>query len=403
MKTLTRTLFYPAAALLFTGAFSSCDKNDSEDATPDKVESQHVRLLVADQTSTAVTLLSPGKQTQEAFQSSFGGAAVYPTGSGRFAAFVYGSQNAVEFFDSGIEAHGDHVHTKGTPKWALTKSAAVKPAHFSVQESSIAIFGDGDGHLHLANEATLHSLTTTTAVSVGSAHHGAVTTFSNNTFAVSEKATTGATPWRVKVVNAQGREVGSASPIAVSNIHGNATDGTIALFGTPQGILKIQTGGQQELIAYPAAFGTNWLSTLGYGAAAKTFLGMSTTAGLHLVNPTTKTFTSVGGITQYTRAGYDAAGQDILVLQADGKLLVFDGVTGAKKVEKSISNLIADVAAAAPYLTATHAYVYITNAPQGKVHMLEKATLAEKHTFTTGGKPSRIVMIGADLNGEGEH
>lgn len=403
MKTLTRTLIYPAAAMLFAGAFSSCDKNESEDAAPDKVESQHVRLLVADQTSTAVTLLTPGKQAQDTFQSSYGGAAVYPTGSGRFAAFVYGSQNAVEFFDSGIEAHGDHVHTKGTPKWALTKSAALKPAHFSVQESSIAIFGDGDGNLHVANEATLHSLPITTAVPVGSAHHGAVVTFLNNTYAVSDKAPTGATPWRVKIVSAQGNEVVSSSSIAVTNIHGNATDGSIALFGTPQGILKVQTNGQQELIAYPATFGSNWLSTLGYGAAAKTFLGMSATAGLHLINPVTKSFTSVGGITQYTRAQYDAPGQDILVLQADGKLLVFDGVTGAKKVEKSISNLIADVAAAAPYIAATKTFVYITNAPQGKVHMLDKATLEEKHTYTTGGKPSRIVMIGADLNAESDH
>ncbi|UOQ54759.1 hypothetical protein [Hymenobacter cellulosivorans] len=403
MKTLRRTLIYPAAAVLFAGAFSACDKNDSEDATPAKEESQHVRLLVADQTSTAVTLLTPGKQTQETFQSSFAGAAVYPTGSGRFAAFVYGSQNAVEFFDSGIEAHGDHVHTKGTPKWALTKSAAVKPAHFSVQESSIAIFGDGDGNLHLADEATLHTAATTTAVPVGNAHHGAVITFLNNTYAVSDKAATGATPWRVKIVNAQGREVGIPSTVAVTNIHGNATDGTMALFGTPQGILKVQNSGQQELIAYPAAFGSNWLSTLSYGAAAKTFVGMSATAGLHLINPATKTFTSVGGITQYTRAVYDAEGRDLLVLQADGKLLVFDGATGSKKVEKSISNLITDVAAAAPYLTATHSYVYITNAPQGKVHMLDKATLEEKHTFTTGGKPSRIVMIGADLNAESDH
>jgi hypothetical protein len=403
MKTLTRTLIYPAAALLFAGVFSSCDKNDSEDATPEQVESQHVRLLVADQTSTAVTLLRPAKQTQETFQATFGGATLYPTGSGRFAAFVYGSNNAVEFFDSGIEAHGDHAHTKGTSKWALTKSAAIKPAHFSVQGSSIAIFGDGDGNLHLTNEAALHTVASTTAVPVGSAHHGAVVTFQNTTYAVSDKATAGATPWRVKIVNAQGREIGSTSSIAVSNIHGNATDGSLALFGTPQGILKVQPTGEQELIPYPAAFGSNWLSSLSYGASSKTFIGMSATAGLHMINPVAKTFTSLGGITQYFRASYDAAGQDVLVLQADGKLLVFDGATGAKKADKSISSLISNVAAAAPYITATKNYVYITNAPQGKVHMLNKTTLEEKHTFTLGGSPSRIVMIGADLEGEGDH
>ncbi|TGE07630.1 hypothetical protein [Hymenobacter fodinae] len=249
----------------------------------------------------------------------------------------------------------------------------------------------------------LHSSANTTAVPVGSAHHGAVVTLQNNTYAVSDKAATGATPWRVKLVNSKGQEVGAASSIAVTNIHGNATDGSIALFGTPQGILRVQTGGQQELLPYPAAFGANWLSSLSYGAAAKTFLGMSATAGLHLVNPNTKTFTSVGGITQYTRALYDAAGQDIIVLQPDGKLLVFDGVSGSKKADKSVSNLIPDVAAAAPYLATTQKYVYITNAPQGKVHMLDKGTLEEKHTFNITGKPSRIVMIGADLNGEGEH
>jgi len=403
MKALTRTILYPTAALLLAGSFSSCDKDEKEAAAPEQQENQHVRILVADQTSTAITLLTPNKQAQESFQASFGGGTLYPTGSGRFAAFVYGSQNTVEFFDSGIEAHGDHAHAKGTPKWALTKSNAVKPAHFSVQESSIAIFGDGDGNLHLADESTLHSSTSTTAVPVGSAHHGAVITFRNGTYAVSEKATSGTTPWRVKIVNAQGNEQGAPSTITVANIHGNATDGTMALFGTPQGILKVQNSGQQELLPYPAAFGTNWLSTISYGAYSKTFLGMSATAGLHMINPTAKTFTSLGGITQYTRAQYDAAGQDILVLQPDGKLLLFDGLTGTKKAEHSISNLISDVPAAAPYMTATKTYVYITNPAQGKVHMLDKATLTEKHTFTVGGAPSRIVMIGADLSGEGEH
>ncbi|MBX0292388.1 hypothetical protein K3G63_18215 [Hymenobacter sp. HSC-4F20] len=403
MKTLTRTVIY--SSFLLAGSLSSCDKNDTESAAPEpaRTESQHVRLLVTDQTSRAVTLLTPSKQTQESFQASFGGATMYPTGSGRFAAFVSGANNSVEFFDSGIEAHGDHAHVKGTPKWALTKSGAVKPAHFSVQGSSIAIFGDGDGHLHLTDEASLHTAASTTPVPVGAAHHGAVVTFSNNTFAVSDKAATGATPWRVKIVNTQGQEVGGAATIAVTNIHGNATNGTLALFGTPQGILKVRDGGQQELLPYPAAFGSNWLSSLSYGASAKAFLGMSATAGLHLVNPTTNTFTSVGGITHYTRALYDAAGQDILVLQADGKLLVFDGTTGAKKVEKSVSTLIPDVTATAPFLTASKTNVYLTNPTQGKVHMLDKATLQEKHTFSVGGAPSRIVMIGADLSGEGDH
>lgn len=405
MKTLTRRILYPASALLLAACFSSCDKNDSEDDAPEpaKTESQHVRLLIADQTSTAVTLLTPSKQTQESFQASFGGATLYPTGSSRFAAVVSGANNSVEFFDSGIEAHGDHAHIKGTPKWTLTKSGALKPAHFSVQGSSIAIFGDGDGHLHLTNEASLHTAATTTTVPVGSAHHGALITFSNNTFAVSDKAATGATPWRVKIVNAQGNEVGSPSTVSVANIHGNATDGALALFGTPQGILKVQSSGQQELVPYPASFGSNWLSSLSYGAAAKTYLGMSATAGLHFINPTAKTFTSVGGITQYTRALYDAAGQDIVVLQPDGKLLVFDGVTGAKKAEKSISSLIPNVATTAPFLAATKAYVYLTNPAQGKVHMLDKATLEEKHSFTVAGAPSRIVMVGADLSGEGDH
>ncbi|AHJ96163.1 YncE family protein [Hymenobacter swuensis] len=401
MQNLTRTLLKPAAAMLFAGILASCDKNESEKAAPEKLESQHVRLLVTDQTSPAVTLLTPNKKSQETFQGSFAGAALYPTGSGRFAALVYGANNLVEFFDSGIEAHGDHAHIKGSPKWALTKAAAAKPAHFSVQGSSIAIFGDSDGKLHNINETELHTSTSTRAISVGSPHHGAVITFLNGTYAVSDKAATGAAPWRVKIVNAQGIEVGSPSGITTTNIHGNATDGVTALFGTPQGILKVQNSGQQELMPYPASFGANWLSSLSYGAHAKTFLGMSATAGLHLVNPVAKTFTSVGGITQYARALYDAAGQDILVLQADGRLLVFDGATGAKKAEKSVLNLIPDVTAAAPFLTASSSYIYLTNASQGKVHMLDKTTLAEKHTFSVGGTPSRITLIGADLNGEG--
>ncbi|MBT9394878.1 hypothetical protein KLP40_17060 [Hymenobacter sp. NST-14] len=250
-------LLYPLLAVAAAGAFTSCDKSDDEPAKPE-TESAFARVLVTDKTSTAVTLLNPAKNEQTAFTSSFGGSAVYTSSTGRWATLVNTNNNLVEFFDTGIERHDDHVHVKGTPKWGLTRSAAVKPTHVYSSHNQISIFNDGDASISYVAEGELHTQPAPANFATGPAHHGALARFDNGTYAVTHKNNTvaGALPEQVKLVNAQGAVV-AAPTVSTQGIHGEAGDGQQALFGSASGVLVIRQTGEQRLIPYPAGAGSN--------------------------------------------------------------------------------------------------------------------------------------------------
>ncbi|MGY2131159.1 YncE family protein [Hymenobacter sp. HD11105] len=398
---MKQQLLYPLATLLLATTLTSCDKSSEIEPAKPETESAFARLLITDKSSTTVTLLNPAKNEQTSFQTGFGGSAVYPAGSGRFAAVVNSTNSLVEFFDTGIEAHDDHVHIKGTPKWALTRSTAPRPSHVVASHNRFSIFNDGDASISYVQEGELHTRAVPTNVVTGAAHHGAMLLFNNGNYVVTHKDNTvsGTLPERVKIVNAQGVVV-APSTVATKGMHGDATDGKLALFGAPDGVLAITSTGEQRLIPYPTGSGDNWLSTIYYAEGARTFLGSRAGYGLFRINTTTNTMTRVGTATALVRVSLDAAGKDIAVLEENGQLTVFDAATGAEKASRSLTSLIPDAKAAGPYLAASNRYVYVTNAPQGKVHMLDKATLTEKQTFTVAGEPLRLAFVGADSDSE---
>lgn len=395
---------YPFAAVLAAGIFTSCDKNDESDA-PAKLEteSSFARLLITDKTSNTVTLLNPAKNEQSTFQSSFGASTVYATPAGRWATVVSTANNTVEFFDTGIEQHDDHVHVKGTPKWGLTKSTAPTPSHVYASHNKLSIFNDGNASISYVEEDKLHTVAAPNSIATGTAHHGAMILFDNGNYAVTHKNNTvaGSLPEQVKIVNTQGNVV-AAPTVATQGIHGDAGDGQQAVFGSSSGLLVVKQTGEQRLIPYPASAGTNWLSTIYYAQKARTFFGSRAGYGVFRIDLATNTITQIGTSTKFTRVALDQAGETLLVLDEDGTLTVFDAATGAQKASRSLNDLL-DTKAATPYLAATHGFVYVTNAPQGKVHMLDKTTLANRETFTVPGAPLRIAFAGADVSDENGH
>lgn len=396
---------YPFAAVLAASIFSSCDKNDNESDAPaeSKEESSFTRLLVTDKTSNTVTLLNPAKNEQSTFQSTYGGSTVYATPAGRWATVVNSTNNLVEFFDTGIEQHDDHVHVKGTPKWGLTKSTGAKPSHVLASHNKVSIFNDGDASISYVEEGKLHTVSAPSSIATGAAHHGAMILFDNGSYAVTHKNNTvaGSLPEQVKIVNTQGTVV-SAPSVATQGIHGDAGDGQQAVFGSSSGLVVVKQTGEQRLIPYPASAGTNWLSTIYYAQKARTFFGSRAGYGVFRIDLTTNTLTQLGTATKLARVALDQEGTHLLVLDEDGTLTVFDAATGAQKASRSLTGLL-DTKAATPYLAASRRFVYVTNAPQGKVHMLDKNTLADKETFTVPGEPLRIAFAGADASDENGH
>jgi hypothetical protein len=399
--TSNRSAFF-LSLLGLTGAslLASCDKTEKEEAAPE-TESSFSRLLITDKTSKTVTLLNPAKSEQTSFQSTHGGSTVYSTGTGRWAAVVSTSNNLVEFFDTGIERHDDHVHVKGTPKWGLTRSAGPTPTHVYSSHNKVSIFNDGNASISYVEEGQLHTVPAPASFVTGPAHHGAMVLFDNGTYAVTHKNNTvaGSLPEQVKLVNTQGAVV-NAPDISTKGIHGDAGDGQQALFGSASGVLVVKQTGEQQLIPYPAGSGSNWLSTIYYAKKARTFLGSRNNYGVFRIDPAARTMTQVGTTTALVRVALDEEGSSVLVLDDQGTLSVYDAATGTRTASRSLTGLL-DVKAATPYLAASRRYVYLTNAPQGKVHMLRKSDLADHSTFTVAGEPLRLALVGADVDREG--
>ncbi|MBT2557903.1 hypothetical protein J7E24_08910 [Hymenobacter sp. ISL-91] len=358
---------------------------------------------MSDKTSSAVTFLDPAKNEQSAFQASFGGSTVYPSATGRWAVVVNSANSMVEFFDTGIERHDNHVHIKGTPKWGTTRSAGPSPSHVYSSHNQISIFNDGNASISYVQEGQLHTLPAPGTIATGTAHHGAMVLFDNGNYAVTHKnnSVSGALPEQVKIVNAQGAVV-HAPALATKGIHGDAADGQQALFGTVDGVLVVRQTGEQRLIPYPAGSGTNWLSSIYYAKKARTFLGSRNNYGIFRIDPAANTMTQMGSTTKFVRVALDEEGESVLVLDEDGTLSSYDAATGTRQASRSLVGLL-DVKAAMPYLVASRQYVYVSNAPAGKVHMLRKADLTDRQTFVIAGEPSRLALVGADVDEESGH
>ncbi|HEX8428761.1 hypothetical protein [Hymenobacter sp.] len=390
---------YPFAAVLLAGTFTACDKKDTEPAKPE-TESRFARLLIIDKTSTAVTLLDPSKNEQTTFQASYGGGAVYASSSGRWATLVSYANSVVEFFDTGIERHDDHVHIKGTPKWGLTKSTSPAPAHVHSSHNKISIFNDGNASISYVEEGQLHTLAAPATIATGASHHGAMILFDNGSYAATHKNNTvaGVLPEQVKIVHAQGTVVAAPS-VGTGGIHGDASDGQQALFGSASGVLVVKQTGEQRLISYPAGAGSYWLSTIYYAQKARTFFGTRNEYGVFRIDPSTNTMKQVGKATKLVHVALDQEGETLMVLEENGTLTLFDAATGTEKVSRSLSGLL-DAKAATPTLAASRRYVYVSNAPQGKVHMLRKSDLTDNTTFTVAGAPLRLALVGADVDSD---
>jgi hypothetical protein len=391
----------PAACLTILIGISACQKDDTPDIKA-KDENQFVRLLVSDLDNNTMSLVTPHKNETETFTSQFAASTIYPTASGRFAAVLNTANNHVQFFDSGIEAHGEHAHMKGTPKWAKTIADAPRPTHVYSSGNYITIFNDGDGSLSLITEEDLHNVEKATHLVVDRPHHGAAVRFTNGTFAVTEKdnSVSGSLPERVKILDGNGAIV-HASSVATGGIHGEGSNGTMALFGSVNGILQVNDNGSQRLIPYPASFGSKWIGTVYHGKASDQFVGYISKYGVYFISPENNAISPVVESENIVAARFDHEGKDILVLQNDGTLMVFDGKLGAKKAERKLS-LVFPADNKIPALTASKNYVYVTNPQGAEVLMLNKDNLSDFRKFAIPGRPGRISLIGADVSEESD-
>ncbi len=380
----------------------SCEKHD-HDTIPDDPSKEYrfVRIMVSDRASPSLSLISPSDGTVSAFNAKHAASSLYTTESGRYFAVLHRENNLTEVFDTGLESHADHVDVRGTPKFGTLTGESAQPTHFKSKKGELMTFNDGDGTLSVGLESEVHTpgakMTTINAGLLR--HHGAMATFANGTYAITEKdnSIAGTLPEKVKIINRAGTTLHEAK-IATQGIHGNATDGTYAVFGSASGILIVESSGNQKLIPHPADFGTAWFGTLLETNQGGKFVGFTAAKGAYLIDAGSGTVSPLFENTDIMQCKISVDGKKLGVLLHSGELKLIDLSTGKIEKQGKIMNPTDKGDTQKPQLEHTRKFAYITSPKSGELWQVRWADLSDIRKIKAGNSPYRLSIAGYESN-----
>ena len=401
---MTTKIKFPSIFLLFVLPllFVRCSNDDEAAVIPnieEKVsEFKYLRILVSDENSPTLTLVNPNLNTALSFESKFPKSALYASDSGRFGTILHRDNNLTETFDTGLEFHGDHVDVKGTPKFGVLTGVSSKPTHFKSNFGEILTFNDGDGTLAVGKESEMHNANATmTIVNAGLlAHHGAMAVFSNGTYAITEKdnSISGTLPERVKIIDKTGTQL-FASTLATTGIHGNASDGQQAVFGSASGILVVKSNGQQELIPHPDGFGTTWFGTILETSTVGNFVGFTAAKGAFLINVLDKTVKPIYESTDIMQCKISYDNNMLGILLHSGNFISYN--LSSLSVATSEVNLIEatpKTSTKKPQMVLTQRFVYITAPATGELQIFNIKKSSDARKIKVSAAPYRLSIMG---------
>jgi DNA-binding beta-propeller fold protein YncE len=382
---------------LLVGLFiSSCKKDDKPDSKPTQPEAAYLRLVVSDVDKAQITVLEPLTKKTTVFPIKAAQPTLYATSTGQFATVISKAANTVEFLNSGIEKHAGHLHVHLT-EMAKQRFTEAGPTHYYAYEGLNAIFNDGTGSISIFKDNELED-GSGRVLPVAQPHHGAMVIYDDHTLAVTQKDGTvsGTLPEKVKIIDRYGVTLHEGT-IATKGIHGDAGNGKLAAFGSPDGILIVQQNGTQSLITYPTDFGTSWIGTVLGNKALPHFFGY-VALGLYKIDPVAKKISLVlknenSNIHQYM---LDTDGKNLYVLLTDGTLKIFDAVTAQLKKEGKITAAFTAGAPVTekPYFAVSRKCVYVTDQAAAAVKMLSLNDLKEISSIPVGSKPFKLLVVG---------
>ena len=391
-----KLLFLFALSTFAVSCSNDDDNNDDTNPQETNQEYKYLRVLVSDEKTTELSLVNPVDATTSFFNAKFPKSALYTTESGRFAGIIHRADNTVETFDSGFEFHGDHVDTKGTPKFGFLTGQSLSPTHFKSKLGELLTFNDGDGTLSIGRESEIHTVGAKfKTLNAGLlAHHGAMASLKNGTYAITEKdnSITGTLPEKVKIIDNTGKTLFDAK-LVTKGIHGNATDGTYAVFGSASGILVVESNGNQKYVAHPVDFGTAWFGTILETAYTGKFVGYTAAKGAYLIDVINNTVKPIFENTKIMQCKVSYNHKKIGVLLHSGEFRLFDLNTLQLEKTANIISATAEDSTQKPQLELTEKFVYITSPTTGELLQVNLSTLATTK-IKTSATPYRITLFG---------
>ena len=188
------------------------------------------------------------------------------------------------------------------------------------------------------------------------------------------------------------------STIQTKGIHGNATNGTVSLFGSSSGILVVDQNGGQRLIPHPADFGTAWFGTILEAKAAGKFIGYTAAKGAYLIDVAANTVTPIIASTDIMQAKIDYAGKELLILLFSGEVRIYDLATNSLKISGNVVTATAKEETQKPQLEATGRYLYITQPKSGELLQIQKTSLSKVNKVKVSATPYRLSILGVESN-----
>ncbi|MBZ4036364.1 hypothetical protein K6T82_16455 [Flavobacterium sp. 17A] len=400
-----KLLFLSVLSLFAVSCSNDDDNHDDHDHDHESEEHTFVRVLLSDEKTAELTLFDPHEDKISSFTAKFAKSSLYTTESGRYAGIVHRDNNFVETFDSGLELHGDHIDVDDVAKFGVLATSALKPTHFKSKIGEILTFNDGDGTLSVGKEADVQKAGATfkTINAALLAHHGAMATFTNGTYAITEKdnSVTGTLPEKVKIIDNTGKTLFDAK-LQTKGIHGNASDGVYAVFGSSSGILVVESNGNQKLIDHPADFGTAWFGTILETASAGKFIGFTAAKGAYLIDVVANTVKPIIANTtiMQCKVSYDHKKLAVLLHSGDFKLYDISSLQVAKEV-KATSETATD-ATLKPQMAVTDRFAYITSPATGELLQVNLVTSAIKKKKVSN-TPYMITILGYESSETHNH
>ncbi|WP_375582103.1 hypothetical protein [Cyclobacterium xiamenense] len=372
VRTLQTLIFLSASV-----CFYSCDNDPLEVSEPElsfsERESPYFRVIGWDDTG-QVFEVSPSEEEKEALDLApvLLESNNYISSSMRYLVSVERADGKVRILDSGMEDHGDHGHAYPA-RWLNHTFEAPLPTHFSSTNGQIIIFNDGDGSILWIREASLANPTNAATMIMPenmTAHHGAATWLKSNLLAVSFKVAgvPGPLPQQVKLMNEDGEIVHENPDLQVGGIHGDASNGDYALFGSTDGVVVADSQGSISLLPNDASLNSesgNWLGTIKGNDRLQVFYGRSRNKGVYRIDPQAKSMVAVYEGADIQEFAINPSGKFLLIQTTDGKLLVYDAPTGLLLVEQ------ASISAEAFGMVASEELLYILPSEASTVQVFD--------------------------------
>ena len=397
MKNNYFRLIFLFALSAFAVSCSNDDDNNNDGSEEALTEFKYLRILLSDEKTNELSLVNPSTATATFFDAKFPKSALYTTESGRFAGIIHRADNTVETFDSGFESHGDHVDTKGTPKFGALIGQSLAPTHFKSKKGELLTFNDGDGTLSVAKETEIHTVGAKfKTINAGLlAHHGAMATFSNGTYAITEKdnSIVGTLPEKVKIIDNTGKTLFDAK-IATKGIHGNASDGTYAVFGSASGVLVVESSGNQRLITLPEDFGTAWCGSILETSIDGKFIGYTAAKGAYLIDVINSTIKPILQSTKIMQCKVSYNHSKLGILLHSGEIKLFDLNSLQAIKEAKVITETAEDSKQKPQMTLTENFAYITSPTTGELFQLNLKSMAIVNKIKVSNTPYMITIIG---------